>query len=250
MCDPVVTPIVAGEMLAGEALLGEIAAPMFIDALGAGEALAGLGTLEVGGGLVAAPILAGEAAAGMGAMDTLGWGGMLEGTTGLDALGSITGAGMSSASSLPSWIQSAGMPIGGDLASITGAGFVPGLPEASMIPEMMTSIPGAYAPETLTSGAMLPGPYVPEAGSMWENISTPFKTANRIMEQALATPAAKGINTAGRLYSAASGLNNMLNPPERPRTVSGLQPMQQQPQQRGQWNPAFGRPLSNSIRGA
>lgn len=52
--------------------------------------------------------------------------------------------------------------------------------------------------------------------------------------------AASGLNKVRPLYNAASSLNNMLNPAERPQTVSGLRQVAQQPRQRGGMSQAFG----------
>lgn len=219
MCDPV-TAAVAGEALLAE----EIAAPLFIDALGIGEAVSGAGALT--GALEGAGALS---AAGMGGADLAGWGGMTEGVGGMDALSSLAGAGMAGSDIAAQWAALEGTPtltVGGDAA-------VGGL--------------GGFASETGFQGA--PQFFDDAIGSKWypENMQQlgDMTGVSRPVQGALGTA-----NKVRGLYNAASGLERMLNPPARPTTVSGLRPQQQSQQQPRQWNQSFGSPLSHAIRGA
>lgn len=183
-------------------------------------------------GGMAAPALAGEMAAGeFGASTMLGLdaatGAALssEAAAGLAGLGAgeaLAGAGGEAlASSAPAWFESAIPQIGGDLASLTGGGFSSVLPQASMLPEAMTSIPGAMAPETLATQLTV-DPSSWTEGSLWEDISTPFKQISNVYDKAMATPESQAMSKVGKLYNAGRTLDSMINPPSIPQRVSGM----------------------------
>ncbi len=68
-------------------------------------------------------------------------------------------------------------------------------------------------------------------GSLWEDVTTPFKVAGRMVEQANASPLGKGLKLASTGLNLAKTAGNMLNPPQQqftrtpgqPQTVGGLQ---------------------------
>lgn len=62
-------------------------------------------------------------------------------------------------------------------------------------------------------------------------------------------PLVKGVSNVRKGLSAADGLSKMLNPEERPTSVSGLTQYQQQPQQGYQPSRAFGYNNFNAVRG-
>ncbi len=123
---------------------------------------------------------------------------------GAEALaGGLAGAGEVTA---PSWFSSAMPEIGGGLESFMSAG-LPTLPEASMIPQVGMTIPGAVAP--VAEASMLSGPFTEVAGSPWESLKTGVESAYNIGSRGLdtfnASPIGKAVNTVQKV----GGLANM-----------------------------------------
>lgn len=103
---------------------------------------------------------------------------------------------------------------------------------------------GFFSPSQLTPAAETSamGSWAAEDPTAWNQLTS---AVDNVTNNPAVQTARKGYNA----ISAARSLGNMLNPPALPQTVTGLQrqPVQQQQQA---WNPAFGNPLSRSIRGA
>lgn len=192
------------------------------------------------GGAVADTLAATDAMAGIGALES-GAAPMLADTVGSGVFGGAV------ADTAPSWFSSAMPEIGGTLDSLTGAGFSSALPQASMLPEAMTSVPGAFAPEGVASLPTMGDPSMTVPGSPWEDLTTPFKQANSMLDKALATPEAQAVSKAGKLYNAGKTLDQMLNPPAMPQTVSGLRQQAAQPPQRRAQPPQRRGGLSQSF---
>jgi hypothetical protein len=208
---------------------GELLGAGLAEGFGGEALLGGMADWGLGAGM-AEGIGSGIASAGMGAgADALGWGGMMEGTAGLDALGSLAGAGAAGGNLAGEWAALEGTPtltMGGDVLPAGGFASEAGFEGAPQFVD--DAIGKTWYPQSMQEVGDLAGISRPVQGAL--------STANK----------ARG------LYNAASGLNNMVNPPARPTSVGGLGrvaiPLQNQQQP---WNPAFGpRPPSHSIRGA
>lgn len=138
------------------------------------------------------------------------------GYVGADTAAGLTGGLAAGAES--SWLSSAMPEIGGDLSSLTGAGFSSALPQASMLPEAMSSVPGAMAPEGFSSPLNMVDSSMTVPGSFWENISTPIEQAYNIGSAGLDTfnqmPIGKALNTANTGLGALNQYQNYQNSKE------------------------------------
>lgn len=227
MCDPVVTPL-------------------FIDAIGTEIGMGVLGGEVLGGGLLGGELLGGELLAGEAAAGLAGAGSAAAGSVGAELAGAglagdaLAGAGLSS-------YFSAMPEIGGTLQSLAFPSAAAPLASLAPAAEMSMSLPG-WIPVDGVTGALTEAGLSPLAqpGSMWENISTPFKTASNMFEQAANSPIAKTLGNAKKAYDIYGALtqDNSTPPPVR---VGGLQ--QQAPQQgRGGLTQAFGNRNFDAYR--
>ena len=183
--------ILAADLLAAEAVGA---------GAGAGVLTAGELGLGVGAGMAAG--------AGAGALDTLA------------ADSALTGA---SDAAMGNWLTAPeAVSTASPLAEVAGSG----LSGLDPLEYAMQQSGFEYLPEAQSFGAPVASAtptYAAEPideGSLWENISTPFKQANSMLDQALNTPEARLMQRAGQ----AKSLYDKLQGPD----TSALERMQQQ----------------------
>lgn len=185
--------ILAADLLAAEAVGA---------GAGAGVLTAGELGLGVGAGMAAG--------AGAEALDTLAADSALTGASDAAMGNWMTMPEVASAASPLTEVASSGSGLSG-LDPIEHAMQQSGfeyLPEAQSFGAPVSSVTPTYAAEPINEG------------SLWENISTPFKQANSMLDQALNTPEARLIQRAGQ----AKSLYDKLQGPD----TSALERMQQQ----------------------
>lgn len=216
-------------------------------ALGAGEA-AGLGALnsfDTGAMAGALGGFGGEAAGVGGFIDALGGGGIggAEAFGGGLGEGALSGAGFSeAASSLPDWLTANAPEVGGSLQDLAFPGSA--APYASYpAAEMSTALPG-WVPTVDTAGPFTDFTPSPKDGSLWENVSTPFKTASNVLKEGSQSPLAKTLGNVKKLYDVYGALTQ--DPTAAPPQVSGLQQVAQQ--RRSGMSKAFGNQNFDAYR--